>query len=63
MFESYIYLGQRYSTRDNNKTRRFKEEESPDGQHTQSTATHDAMTNGAETWARHTSKEQASSRT
>ena len=24
--ESYIYLGQRYSTREKNKTRRFKEE-------------------------------------
>ena len=28
--ESYIYLGQRYSTRDKNQTRRFKEESRPD---------------------------------
>ena len=37
--ESYVYLGQRYSTRDENQARRFKEESRPDGQHSPSTAT------------------------
>ena len=40
--ESYIYLGQRYSARDNNnknKIRRIKEESRQDGQHSPSTAT------------------------
>ena len=37
--ERYIYLGQRYSTRDKTKTRRFKEESRPDEQHLPKTAT------------------------
>ena len=36
--ESYIYLGYRYSTRDNVKTMRFNKSR-PDGQHSPSTAT------------------------
>ena len=42
--ESYNYLGQRYSTRDKTKTRRFKEESRPDGQHSPSTATSSRVT-------------------
>ena len=63
--ERHIYMGQRYSTRDKTKTRRFKEESRPDGQHSPSTATSSrvilgqvynscvlpAMTHGAKTWA------------
>ena len=37
--KSYFSLGQRYSTRDNTKIRRFKEEIRPDGQHSPSRAT------------------------
>ena len=43
-FESYIYLGLRYSTRDTNTTRRLKEESSSDGQHSWSTATSSIVT-------------------
>ncbi|KAK2179897.1 hypothetical protein NP493_465g01041 [Ridgeia piscesae] len=43
-FESYIYLGHRHSTRDKNKTRRFKEESRPGGQHSPSTATSSMVT-------------------
>ncbi|KAK2174674.1 hypothetical protein NP493_781g01002 [Ridgeia piscesae] len=40
-----IYLGQRYSIRrKNNKTRRFKKESRPDGQHSSSTATSSRVT-------------------
>ncbi|KAK2157678.1 hypothetical protein NP493_1860g00010 [Ridgeia piscesae] len=42
--ESYIYLGQRYSTRDKNQDKRFKEESRPDGQHSPSTATSSRVT-------------------
>ena len=41
--ESYIYLGQRYSTREK-KTRRFKEESWLDGQHSPNTATSSRVT-------------------
>ena len=38
--ESYMYLGQRYSTREQTKTRRFKEESQPDWMHSLSTLTY-----------------------
>ncbi|KAK2169945.1 hypothetical protein NP493_1169g00005 [Ridgeia piscesae] len=42
--ESYIYLGQRYSNRDTNQDRRFKEESRPGGQHSPNTATSSRVT-------------------
>ena len=44
--ESFIYLGQRYSTRDKpqDKERRFKKESRADGQHSPSTATSSRVT-------------------
>ena len=37
--ESYIYLGQIYSTRDKNQGKEIKKKSRPDGQHSPSTAT------------------------
>ncbi|KAK2162781.1 hypothetical protein NP493_1489g00026 [Ridgeia piscesae] len=42
--EIYIYLGQRYSNRDKNQEKSFKEESRPDGQHSPNTATSSRVT-------------------
>ena len=42
--ECYIYLRQRYSTREKNKTRSFKEKSRPDVQRSPSTTTYSSVT-------------------